>query len=99
MIHRVDQYRSGSAAPDLDQVGAVGVPEARGALGIDGERAAARGQLLCSAGDFVGAGGKIRQPLGRLQQGVASVTSVSDISGVDISRVRHLRRVSANSVR
>ena len=39
VVDRVDQHRASAGAADLHQVGAVGVAEARRALGVDGERA------------------------------------------------------------
>ena len=41
---RVDQRGAGALAAQLDQVGAVGVAVARGALGVDGDRAGAGGE-------------------------------------------------------
>ena len=44
VAHRVDQHGARAGSPDLNQVGAVGVPESRGPLGVHRERAMAAGQ-------------------------------------------------------
>lgn len=66
---RVDQRRARALAAELDEVGALPVAVAGGALGVHGDGAAARGE----GGDHLGEGGLVghhgRDALAGLQQG------------------------------
>jgi hypothetical protein len=63
--HRVDHHRAGALATQLHQVRPVGVPVARGALGVDRDRAGAGGEPRGGVGQFRGRGDRGRCPVTR----------------------------------
>ena len=64
----VDQDGARPCAPDLHEIGAIGVPEAGRPLGIDRKRTVARRQKLCGPGNFSPAHRQLRDPVSRHQQ-------------------------------
>ncbi|SHW26810.1 Uncharacterised protein [Mycobacteroides abscessus subsp. abscessus] len=81
----VDQHRAGTCAPNLDQVGPVGVAEARRPLGVDREGTVSGCQKLSGTGDVARVDGNGRHAVGGCQQG-------SDVGIV----IRRLDRISVS---
>jgi hypothetical protein len=66
--HRVDQHGAGAAAAQLDQVGALAVAVAGGALGVDRDRSGAGGEAGDRVGEPGGGGDRLGDALARLDQ-------------------------------
>jgi hypothetical protein len=68
VVDGVDEHRARAGPPDLHQVGAVGVAEARRALGVDREGSVAAGEKLCRGQDLIGGDRQLGYAVGRRQQ-------------------------------